>query len=242
MFPNLLYDEMLNFLDNATALTLEKTTCKFQLYGSPYVWRFDGSMTTKPGIGIRTLVEPKISTNSIENFRIRMLTEKWSGNSNILYVRNIFIDFFARSNGDEIATVVFDNKGNSALINSSNNKKEAVPESMHGDGFSFKFMKTQRYMTIITNLGVEVTMHRRTTVTIRVPYKKYFDNVDGLCGNIMHRYDCTDDETTTTPIPPRSTIAPENCTSGELKRLKAFIYFTANIFYQPSPELLNCIP
>ena len=45
-------------------------------------------------------------------------------------------------------------------------------------------------MNIMTDFGVEVTVHGgNMRVHIRVPYKKYFDKVEGACGHIVYDSD-----------------------------------------------------
>ena len=79
-----------------------------------------------------------------------MLAEKW-GNSEFTVLNKIFLDFFDKSTGKEIATVELDVNGNSKFTNLTSGEDQALVEDMNGDGFSFKFKKIGRLMKIITD-------------------------------------------------------------------------------------------
>ena len=178
-------------------------------YSDPTIWAFDREYYALPrGIyGMLTVVDSKISTSSIRKFRIRMLTEKRSGGSwKASVINRIFVDFFDKSTGKEIATVELNRDGRSLFTNVTSGEDHALTEStkVHlTTGSSFDFKKIGKSMNIITDFGVEVTVLRKQYyssfvhmyVFFRIPYAPYFDNVEGVCGQIDYendRNDCTE--------------------------------------------------
>ena len=181
----------------------DKETCR--LYGGNNWYRikkFDDTYYNKLRLGMLTVVDSKISTSSIKKFRIRMLTEKGSnGVPKSSVIKKIYVDFFDKSSGKEIATVELNLDGRSLFTNVTSGEDHALIESTNvhlTTGSSFDFKKIGKSINIITDFGVEVTVHLPPPymyVFIRVPYAQYFDNVEGFCGHIDYendRNDCTE--------------------------------------------------
>ena len=168
----------------------------------PRIWKFDGTYYSELRLGMLTVVDSKISTSSNKKFRIRMLTEKGSGGSpKASVIKKIYVDFFDKSPGKEIATVELNLDGRSLFTNVTSGEGHALIESTNvhlTTGSSFNFKKIGKSMNIITDFGVEVTVQLPLTymrVFIRVPYAQYFDNVEGVCGHIDYENDrnaCTE--------------------------------------------------
>ena len=185
--------------------------CKNSKVRDCHVRRFDGVLQhagIKDEVAIVTLVESKILTRSSQKFRIRMLVDKRK-----YHHQKIFVDFFDKSTGKEIYTVELKSDGSSLLNNITNGEVQALGENMNVTGFSFNFKKMGKVLNIITDFGVEVTITAYSydsagspwgfAVMIRVPYKEYFDTVQGICGNIIYDNNCEENgvnDTSTTEI------------------------------------------
>ena len=164
----------------------EKATCTlFGNFNGFHTDKFDATNAGLHAGGTFTLVESKISASSVRKFRIRILAEKGnSGDPRLLgAIKKIFIDFFGKSGGKHVGTVEL-NRDGSALLSASTSSPDPEPALIEG----FNFRKIGKLLNVITDFGVEVTMHGRN-VNIRVPYKEYFDKVEGICGNIMYESD-----------------------------------------------------
>ena len=167
------------------------------------IWKFEyyyWKNYDEERIGMLTVVDSKISTSSIQKFRIRMLTEKGSGGlpefqSSV--IKKIYVDFFDKSTEEEIATVELSRDGKSLFTNVTSGENHSLLESTNvhlTTESSFNFKKIGKSINIITDFGVEVTIYG-TNAYIRVPYTKYFDNVEGVCGHIEYETDrnaCTE--------------------------------------------------